>query len=69
MSETLNEVQKSIGVLSKEYPDHNSSGYLALKALSKRLKSEYDRNFKERVLFWILTLTILICSKIPNNDF
>ena len=32
---------------SKEYPDHNSSGYLALKNLSERLKSEYDRNFEE----------------------
>ncbi len=31
---------------SKEYPDHSSSGYLALKDLSERLKSEYDRNFE-----------------------
>jgi len=31
---------------SREYPDHNSSGYLALKDLSERLKSEYDRNFE-----------------------
>ena len=30
---------------SKEYPDHKDSGYLALKDLSERLKSEYDRNF------------------------
>jgi hypothetical protein len=32
---------------SKEYPDHNNSGYLALKKLSDKLKSEYDRNFEE----------------------
>ena len=32
---------------SEEYPDHNSSGYLALKNLFHRLKSEYDRNFEE----------------------
>ena len=31
---------------SKEYTDHNSSGYLALKNLSEMLKSEYDRNFE-----------------------
>jgi len=31
---------------SKEYPDHSSSGYLTLKDLSERLKSEYDRNFE-----------------------
>lgn len=31
---------------SKEYPYHNSSGYLALKDLSERLKSVYDRNFE-----------------------
>jgi len=31
---------------SKEYPDHNRSGYLALKDLSERLKSEYGRNFE-----------------------
>jgi hypothetical protein len=31
----------------KEYPDHKSSGYLALKNLSKKLKSEYNRNFEE----------------------
>lgn len=30
----------------REYPDHNSSGYLALKNLSDKLKSEYDRNFE-----------------------
>lgn len=32
---------------SNEYPDHNSSGYLALKNLYKKMKSEYDRNFEE----------------------
>ena len=31
----------------QEYPDHNSSGCLSLKNLSKKLKAEYDRNFKE----------------------
>ena len=31
---------------SKEYPDHNSSGYLALKNLFEKMKSEYDRNFE-----------------------
>ena len=31
----------------EEYPDHNSSGYCALKRLSERLKSEYDRNFEK----------------------
>ena len=31
---------------SREYPDHNSSGYPALKDLSERLKSEYGRNFE-----------------------
>jgi len=32
---------------SKEYPDQNSSGYLALKNLHERLKSEYEGNFGE----------------------
>jgi hypothetical protein len=32
---------------AKEYADHNSSGYLALKNLSERLKLEYNRNFEE----------------------
>jgi len=32
---------------SKEYPDHKSSGYLALKNLFDNLKSEYNRNFEE----------------------
>ncbi len=32
---------------SKEYPDHKSSGYLALKNLYDKLKSEYYRNFEE----------------------
>ena len=31
----------------KEYPDHKSSGYLALKNLSEKLKAEYERNFEE----------------------
>ena len=31
----------------EEYPDHNNSGYLALKNLFEKLKSEYDRNFEE----------------------
>jgi hypothetical protein len=31
---------------SKGYPDRNSSGYLALKSLWERLKSEYERNFE-----------------------
>ncbi len=31
----------------KEYPDHKSSGYLSLKNLSEKLKSEYERNFEE----------------------
>jgi len=31
----------------KEYPDHKSSGYHALKNLSEKLKSEYERNFEE----------------------
>jgi hypothetical protein len=32
---------------SKEYSDHNSLGYLALKNLSEKLKEESDRNFEE----------------------
>jgi len=32
---------------SKEYPDHKSSDYLALKNLFDNLKSEYNRNFEE----------------------
>lgn len=32
---------------SMEYPDHHSSGYLALKNLFEKLKAEYDRNFEE----------------------
>lgn len=31
---------------TKEYPDHNSSGYLALKNLFEKMKSEYSRNFE-----------------------
>ena len=31
----------------KEYPDRNSSAYVALKNLWERLKSEYERNFGE----------------------
>ncbi|MBT3368761.1 MAG: hypothetical protein HN416_16560 [Nitrospina sp.] len=31
----------------KEYPEHKSSGYLALKTLYEKLKAEYDRNFEE----------------------
>ncbi len=31
----------------KEYPDHKSSDYLALKNLSEKLRSEYNRNFEE----------------------
>jgi len=30
----------------KEYPDHKSSDYLALKNLSEKLRSEYNRNFE-----------------------
>lgn len=32
---------------SNEYPDHNSSGYGALKSLFERMKTEYDRDFEE----------------------
>lgn len=32
---------------SDEYPDHNSSGYRALKSLFERIKTEYDRNFEK----------------------
>ncbi len=31
---------------SNEYPDHNDSGYLALKNLLEKMKKEYDRNFE-----------------------
>jgi len=31
----------------KEYPDHKSSGYLALKNLYEKLKAECERNFEE----------------------
>ncbi len=32
---------------SEEYPNHKSSDYLALKNLSEKLTSEYERNFEE----------------------
>ncbi len=30
----------------EEYPDRDSSGYLALKRLSERLRSEYEKNYE-----------------------
>lgn len=47
--ECLLDVIDSVLDDSEEYPDHNSSGYRALKNLFDRLKSKYERYFEKWV--------------------
>ena len=32
----------------REYPDKNTSEYLALKSLGERLREEYDRHYSDK---------------------